>query len=197
MYNYIVECCRVPFVSRGPKSQWKNVAGPGLEPAAPWLAVRLVPDCDRTPIQIFWQKFYRNVPGVVLYQPYEFCQNHWFRLVAVATERLKFRKKKNIQKTFFSEAIRGMKLQLCITIHDISRYINCIFIVVDHAFSLLWQLSFHIHVLIMGKVEIGIFFSVLLQIFEQKFYWNVSWVVLNHSYEFCPNRWIWLVAMAM
>ena len=45
-------------------------------------------------LQIFWQKFYRNVPGLVLYQPYEFCQNHWFWLVAMATERLNFWKKK-------------------------------------------------------------------------------------------------------
>ena len=41
-------------------------------------------------LQIFWQKFYWNVSGVVLYQPNEFCPNHWFWLVAVATERLNF-----------------------------------------------------------------------------------------------------------
>ena len=40
--------------------------------------------------QIFWQKFYWNVSGVVLYQSYEFCPNHWFWLVAVATKRLNF-----------------------------------------------------------------------------------------------------------
>ena len=41
-------------------------------------------------LQIFWQKFYWNVSGVVLYQSYEFCPNHWFWLVAVATKRLNF-----------------------------------------------------------------------------------------------------------
>ena len=39
-------------------------------------------------------------------------------------------------------------------------------------------------------------FAVSLQIFWIVFYRNVSWVVLYDSYEFCPNRWIWLVAMA-
>ena len=37
------------------------------------------------------------------------------------------KKKKKNQKSFFSEAIRGMKLKLCINVHDISLYINCIF----------------------------------------------------------------------
>ena len=53
----------------------------------------------------------------------------------------KFKKKKKIQKSFFSEAIRGMKLKLCINVHDISLYINCIFFffnVVAHVLSLLW-----------------------------------------------------------
>ena len=40
------------------------------------------------------------------------------------------------------------------------------------------------------------FISVLLQIFWQKFHWNVSGVVLYQPYEFCPNHWFWLVAMA-
>ena len=31
------------------KSQQKNVARPGLEPVAPWFAVRLTPDCARWP----------------------------------------------------------------------------------------------------------------------------------------------------
>ena len=49
--------------------------------------------------------------------------------------------------------------------------------------------------LIMGKEETGIF-AISLQIFRFFFYRNVSWVVLYDSYEFCSNRWIWLVAMA-
>ena len=37
-----------------------------------------------------FKKFYRNVLGVVLYQPYKFCPNRGFSLVAMATERLNF-----------------------------------------------------------------------------------------------------------
>ena len=72
------------------------------------------------------KKVYRNDSGVVLYQPYEFCPNHWFWLVAMATERLNFQKK--YSKIFFSEAIRGMKLKLRIDVFDISLYINYIFL---------------------------------------------------------------------
>ena len=81
--------------------------------------------CRYILLQIFWQKFYRNVLGVVLYQPYEFCPNRWFWLVAMATERLNFQNK--YSKIFFSEAIRGMKLKLCINIYDISLLINYVF----------------------------------------------------------------------
>ena len=54
-----------------------------------------------------------------------FCPNHWLWLVAMAIERLNFRKR--YSKIFFSEAIRGMKLKLCINVYDISLYISCIF----------------------------------------------------------------------
>ena len=132
----------------------------------------------------FWQKFYRNVSGLVLYQPYEFCPNRWLWLVAMATERLNYRKQNS--KIFFSEAISGMKLKLCINIHDISLYINFIFYCrCPCAFVAMAIWSFHR--LIMEKVEIGIY--LLLQIFWQKFYWNVSGVVLYQLYEFCPNHW--------
>ena len=58
-----------------------------------------------------------------------------------------FEKKKNKKKTtkhstiFFSEAIWGMKLKLCINVYDFSLYIKCVFIAVAHVFSLLWQLK--------------------------------------------------------
>ena len=42
---------------------------------------------------ILKKKFYKNVPGVVLYKPYEFCPNRCFWLVAMATEMLNSRKK--------------------------------------------------------------------------------------------------------
>ena len=59
------------------------------------------------------------------------------------------------------------------------------FIVVAHVVLLLWQLSFHR--LLMGKVEIGIYFCVTADILK-KFYRNVSGVVLYQPYEFCTNR---------
>ena len=60
-----------------------------------------------------------------------------------ATERLNFRK--TYSKIFVSEAIRGMKLKLCVNVHGISLYKNCIFIVVAHVLSLLWQLKVSIY----------------------------------------------------
>ena len=48
-------------------------------------------------LALVWQTFYRNVPWVVLYQPYEFCPNRWIWLVAMATETLNLRK--NIEKS--------------------------------------------------------------------------------------------------
>ena len=55
--------------------------------------------------QVHWQKIYRNIPWVVLYQKYNFCPNLWTWLVATATESLNLRK--NIQKSSLSEVIRG------------------------------------------------------------------------------------------
>ena len=69
-----------------------------------------------------------------------------------------------------------MKLKLCIDVHDISLYINCIlFIVVAHMLSLLWQLKVSIHVLIMGNVEIGIYYCVTADIMTKvllKCFWS-------------------------
>ena len=57
--------------------------------------------------------------------------------------KAKFSKK--YSKIFFSEAIRGMKLKLCINDYDISLYISCVFIVVARVLSLLWQLKVSIY----------------------------------------------------
>ena len=143
-------------------------------------------------LQIFWQKFYRNVPGVVLYHPYELCQNHWFWLVSMATDRkAKFSKKKSIQKSFFSETIRGMKLKLCINVHDISLYINCIFIVVAHVLSLLWQLKFPYTCTYNGTSGNWHLFLCYCRYFDKSF---TEMFLEYQPYEFCPNCWIWLVA---
>ena len=122
-------------------------------------------------LQMFWKKFYRNVSGVVLYQPYEFCPNRWFWLVVMATERLNFWKK--YSKIFFSEAIRGMKLKLCMNVHDISLYIKCILLLLPTCFHCYGNLNFHI--LIVGKVEIGIYFCVTTDILTKvllKCFWS-------------------------
>ena len=133
---------------------------------------------------------YRNISGVVLYHPYEFCPNRWFWLVVMATERLNLRRK----KIFFSEAIRGMKLKLCIHVHDITLYINCIFIVVAHVLSLLWQLK--VSYTYNGKSGNWHLFLCYCRYFGKSFTENVSGVVLYQPYEFCPNHWFWSVAMA-
>ena len=55
--------------------------------------------------------------------------------------------------------------------------------------------TYSCHWRIMGKVEIGIYCYLTVDILT-KFYRNVPWVVLFEAYEFCPNCWIWLVTMA-
>ena len=76
-------------------------------------------------LQIFWQRFYRDVPQVVLYQTYEFCPNCWIWLVAMAAKGINWQKK--YSKVISLEAIRGMKLKLCRNVHDISLYKNFVF----------------------------------------------------------------------
>ena len=59
--------------------------------------------------------------------------------MAMAAEKLKFRNK--YSKIFFSEAIKGMTLKLCINVYDISLYINYVFIAIAHMFPLPLQLK--------------------------------------------------------
>ena len=75
--------------------------------------------------------------------------------------------KRKHSKIFFSEAIWGMKLKLCINVYDISLYIKCVFIAVAHVFSLLWQLK-SFHRFIMGKVKVGLYFY-LTRYFDKSF----------------------------
>ena len=78
---------------------------------------------------------------VVLYHTYHFCPNLWICLVSMATEKLNLR---NYWKIFSSEARRGIKLNLCRNVHNISLYKNGFFIAVVHVLSLLWQHKFSI-----------------------------------------------------
>ena len=98
-------------------------------------------------LQVFWQKFYRNIPCVVLYKTYHFCPNLWIWLVAMATKILHLWKK--YYKIFSSEAIRRIKLKLCrnvLTIWPVQNwcfffFFFFFFFAVVHALSLLWQLK--------------------------------------------------------
>ena len=92
--------------------------------------------------QIFRFFFYRNVSWVVLYDSFEFCPKLMNLIGCHGNIKGKFSKK--YSKTFSSEALRKMKLKLCIHVHDINLYINCVFIVVFHVLSLLWQLKISI-----------------------------------------------------
>ena len=80
---------------------------------------------------------------------------------------------KNYSK-IFSEVIRGMNLKLSIHVHDISLYINYIFYCrCPCGFVAMATESFHR--LIMGKVEIGIYFCVTADILTKvllKCFWS-------------------------
>ena len=103
----------------------------------------------------------------------------------MATGRPNFRKKKKkkkhththkLSKIFFSEAIWGMKLKLCIHVHDSSLCINFVlYCCLTCAFVNIatWRLDR----LIMGNVEIGIYFCVTADILTkvvQKCSWSSS-----------------------
>ena len=115
-------------------------------------------------VQIFWQKFYRNVPWLVLYQPYEFCPNRWIWLVAMATETLNLRK--NIQESSPQKPLGGWSWSR--NVHSISRYKNYVFIAVAHVLSSLWQLIVSID-FYNGKV--GLYFystaDILTKVFQK------------------------------
>ena len=68
----------------------------------------------------FCQKFYRNIPWVVLYKTCLYCCNLLLWLVTMATKRQNWRKKySNINS---SEAVWGIKLKLCRIVSNKSRY---------------------------------------------------------------------------
>ena len=78
----------------------------------------------------------------------------------------KAKSSKQIFKNLLLRSHKGKEAETLHYVHDIMLYINCIFIVVAHVLSLLWQLkvSNDIHVFIMEKWKLA-FISVLLQIF--------------------------------
>ena len=132
-------------------------------------------------LQIFWQKFYGNVPWEVLYQPYEFCPNRWIWLVAMVTETLNLRKK--YSKIFYSEAIMGMKLKLCRNVHNISLYnklklcrnVHNISLYNNYVFycrcycAFFAMATFSFHRLIMGQMKVGLYFYLIADILTKVF----------------------------
>ena len=139
-------------------------------------------------------KKYRNVAGVVLYQPCECCQNHWFWLVAMETERLNFRKK--IFKNLLLRSHKGVEAE---TLHKCSWHepLHKLYFLLplSMCFRCYGNLKFPYTCTYNGKSGNWHLFLCYCRCFDT-FYWNVSGVVLCQPYEFCPNRWFWLVAMA-
>ena len=128
--------------------------------------------------RFFLPNFYRNVPWVVFYQTYLFCYIKSLNL------------KKNT-KINSSAPVWG----LCSIVSSISFYKKIVFLIaIAHALWLLWQLKVFID-LKWEEWKLR-FIAISLQIFWQKFYGNVPWVVLYQTFEFCPNCWIRLVDMA-
>ena len=88
-------------------------------------------------LQIFWQKFHRNVPWVVLYKTYLLASN---LVVTTATKMQNLWKK--YLKINSSETVWGIKQKHFRIVTNNSLYKNIFFIAVARALWLLWQLSF-------------------------------------------------------
>ena len=91
-------------------------------------------------LQIFWQKFYRNVPRVVLYRTYLFCCNLLICLVPMATKRQNLRKK--CLKINSSEAVWGIKLKLFRIVSNNSLYKKIVLLPLLKHFSCYGILNF-------------------------------------------------------
>ena len=109
-------------------------------------------------MQIFWQKFYRNVPGVVLYEPYEFCTKSLILIGCHGNRKVKFSKK--YSKIFFSEVIKGINLKLYINVCVIILYITYVFYCCC-ACGFVAMATLIFHWFIMGKVKVGLFYLTL------------------------------------
>ena len=125
-------------------------------------------------LQIFWQKFYRNVSWVVLYQPYEFCPNGWILIGCHGNRNAKFAK--NIQKSAPQKPWSWNFIEMFITLAATK---TIFFIAVAHV--LFRRYSFHR--LMMGKVEVGLYFYLTADILKT-FFRNVPWEVLYQHMNF-------------
>ena len=120
-------------------------------------------------LEIFWQKFYRNVPGVVLYKPYAFCLTCWFWSVAMATEMIIFEKKK--KKKFNNLLLRSHKRDAAKPLHKCF----CHYPLHKLCFSLLLRMWFRCYgnlkfpYIYNGKSEVGLYFCLTLGILTKAF----------------------------
>ena len=139
-------------------------------------------------LQIFWQKFYRNVPWIVLYQSYKFCPNRWIWLVAMATKMLNLWT--NIKKSSPQKPLGGWSWNFADMFITLA-FTTIMFFYCHCSCAFVPMATYSFHRLIMGKVKVGLYFYLTADILTKVF----PWVVLFQIYEFCPNCWIWLVAM--
>ena len=91
------------------------------------IVTKVLQKCSlRRPLSNIW----------ILSKPLNLIGCHGNRM---ATEMLNLRKQ--YSKIISSEVIRGLKLKLCRTVHNINLYKTCVFIAVAHVLSLLWKLK--------------------------------------------------------
>ena len=137
-------------------------------------------------MQIFWQKFYRNFTWVVLYQIYHFCRILWIWLVTITNGRL------NLQK-ILKNHLRSHKGKEAKTAE---MFITLASTKIMHLLPLLMYFRCY------GNLKVSIylqwekwklaFIAISLQLFWQKFFRNVYWVVLYQTYYFGSNLWVFI-----
>ena len=121
-------------------------------------------------LQIFWKKVLQKCFWSSPLPTIWILSKSLILIGCHGNRKAKFSRK--ILKNLLLRSRKSDDAEICINVHDSSLYINYIFIVVAHVLSLLWQ-SFHI--LIMGKVEIGIYFCVTADILTNillKCFWS-------------------------
>ena len=88
--------------------------------------------------------------------------------------KVKFLKK--IFKNLLLRSHKGDEAELCMNVHEIRLFINYIFYCCcSCSFVAMATWSFHIHILFMGKVEVGIYFSVTADVLTKvllKCFWS-------------------------
>ena len=84
----------------------------------------------------YFDKSFRDVPWVVLYQTYEFCPYHGIWLVAMATKRINSRKNHLLRSHKGDEA--DTSAEMFITLASTK---TMFFIAIAHVLSLLWHLK--------------------------------------------------------